>query len=220
MQQKTLVFATGNPNKIREVEELLAHAASGIDAQWKIIGLKDINCTEEIPETTPTIQGNALQKARYVADNYGVDCFSEDTGLEIDALHGEPGVDTAHYAGAQRDAEANMQKVLDKLNELNEQAATGDAVGRGAQFRTVIALIIGTQTYTFEGIVRGTIAIQKQGEKGFGYDPIFIPDDLNENNSPNYKRSFAQMTNQEKNTISHRGKAVRKLIAFLQAYSK
>ncbi|MGB0861728.1 MAG: non-canonical purine NTP diphosphatase [Saprospiraceae bacterium] len=188
---KNLVFATSNPNKIKEANDLLPTAL-------EVKGLKDIGCTEEVPETSPTIQGNALQKARYVFENYKVNCFSEDTGLEIDALDGEPGVYTARYAGEARDKEANMAKAIANLEGKSD---------RGAQFRTVIALIIDGKEYTFEGIARGTIAHQKQGTEGFGYDPIFIP--------AGYKTSFAQMTQAEKNEISHRGQAVRKLVAFL-----
>lgn len=188
---KNLVFATSNPNKIKEANNLLP-------AALEVKGLKDIGCTEEVPETSPTIQGNALQKARYVFENYQVNCFSEDTGLEIDALNGEPGVYTARYAGEARDKEANMAKAIANLEGKSN---------RGAQFRTVIALIIDGQEYTFEGIARGMIAMQKQGTEGFGYDPIFIPE--------GYDRSFAQMTQAEKNEISHRGQAVRKLVTFL-----
>jgi XTP/dITP diphosphohydrolase len=189
---KNLVFATGNPNKIKEANDLLP-------ADLEIKGLKDIGCTEDVPETSPTIQGNALQKARYVFENYKVNCFSEDTGLEIDALNGEPGVYTARYAGEARDKEANMAKAIANLEGKSN---------RGAQFRTVIALIIDGEEHTFEGIARGTIAMQKQGTEGFGYDPIFIP--------AGFDRSFAQMTQTEKNEISHRGQAVRKLVKFLR----
>ena len=192
---KELVFATANPNKIREFNEMLSEE---LRKSLNIIGLKDINCHEDIPETQPTIQGNALQKARYVIDNYSYNCFSEDTGLEIDALNGEPGVITARYAGESKDPEANMAKALQNLEGKSN---------RGAQFRTVIALSIDGVEHTFEGIARGSIALEKQGDKGFGYDPIFIPE--------GFDRSFAQMSSEEKNKISHRGQAVRKLMAFL-----
>lgn len=189
---KKIVFATGNPNKIKEVKELL-------DNQFEIIGLKDIGCTEDIPETQPTIEGNALQKARYVVENYGVNCFAEDTGLEIESLNMEPGVFSARYAGPQRSAEDNMNLVLEKLkNHTN----------RNARFKTVIALIIDGKEYTFEGIVNGKIAQTKTGDAGFGYDPIFLPE--------NQSISFAEMNSMEKNKISHRGRAVRKLIKWLQ----
>ncbi len=189
---RQLIFATGNINKIKEVNEMLS---DGMD----IAGLKDIGCFEDIPETSPTIEGNALQKARYVFTNYHVNCFSEDTGLEIDALGGEPGVYTARYAGEQRDSNANMRKAIQELENKSD---------RGAQFKTVIALIIDGQEYTFEGIARGSIAYQKMGTGGFGYDPIFIPE--------GYETSFAQMSSEEKNKISHRGKAVSLLIDFLK----
>lgn len=186
-----IVFATSNPNKVREINEILGD-------QIEIIGLKDIGCTEEIPETQPTIEGNALQKARYVYENYQVNCFAEDTGLEIDALDGAPGVITARFAGPQRDANDNMDKALGLLE---------DKTDRGAQFKTVIALILDGEEYTFEGIARGTITKEKTGDGGFGYDPIFLPD--------GHDLTFAQLDKVQKNEISHRGKATRKLMAFL-----
>ncbi|MEM9992413.1 MAG: non-canonical purine NTP diphosphatase [Bacteroidota bacterium] len=185
-----IVFATGNPNKVREINSILGDSV-------EIIGLKNIGCTEEIPETQATIEGNALQKARYVKEKYGYDCFAEDTGLEIDALNGEPGVYTARYAGPARDADANMDKALRELASKED---------RGAQFKTVIALILNGEEHTFEGIARGTIAHQKMGEQGFGYDPIFVPE--------GFDRSFAQMEANEKNVISHRGKATQLLKAY------
>lgn len=188
-----LVFATGNPHKVRELNEML-------NGQMEVVSLKDIGCTEDIPETSPTIEGNALQKARYVYENYNVNCFSEDTGLEIIALNGEPGVRSARYAGPDRSAEDNMQLVLEKL------AGQSD---RSARFKTVIALIIDGKEYTFEGIAPGTIRTEKAGDGGFGYDPIFEPND--------YSITFAEMPPAEKNKISHRGKAVRELVAFLQS---
>ncbi|MEL6720171.1 MAG: non-canonical purine NTP diphosphatase [Bacteroidota bacterium] len=189
-----IVFATHNPNKVREINEMLQGA-------FEIIGLEEIGCTKEIPETQKTIQGNALQKARHVKRNFKADCFAEDTGLEVDALHGEPGVVTARYAGLQRDANANMAKVLGKLMGQKD---------RGAQFRTVIALTLEGKEYTFEGIARGQIAMEKKGEQGFGYDPIFIPD--------GYEQTFAELSAEEKNRISHRGKATEQLKAFLAEY--
>ncbi len=189
---KKIVFATSNPNKIREVNEMLGD-------KFEIIGLKDIGCTEEVPETQETIEGNALQKARYVKDNYGVDCFSEDTGLEIDALDGAPGVYTARYGGLERSADKNMARVQTELaNKSN----------RGAQFKTVIALVLNGEEHLFPGIARGTMRKEKSGEGGFGYDPIFEPE--------GYDITFAEMDSKEKNKISHRGKAVRALIAFLE----
>jgi len=186
-----IVFATGNANKVREINEIVGDA-------FEIIGLKDIGCEEDIPETQPTIEGNALQKARYVKDNYHSDCFAEDTGLEIDALNGEPGVLTARYAGDAKDPDANMQKVLSLLL---------DKPNRAAQFKTVIALTLEGKEYLFEGIVRGNIATEKSGDKGFGYDPIFIPE--------GFDRTFAEMDAAEKNVISHRGKATLQLKKFL-----
>ncbi|MFK7808665.1 MAG: non-canonical purine NTP diphosphatase [Saprospiraceae bacterium] len=189
---KKLIFATGNPNKIKEVNQLL-------DGLFPVIGMREIGCTEEVPETQNTLQGNALQKARYLKDNYKYDCFSEDTGLEIDALDGAPGVITAHYAGPERDAIANMEKVLLELKDKED---------RGAQFRTVIALIWEGKEHLFEGIVRGRIALERSGEKGFGYDPIFIPE--------GYDQTFANIGATEKNSISHRGRAVKQLIDFFK----
>lgn len=188
---KKIVFATGNPNKIKEVKELLGN-------QFEIIGLKDIGCHEDIPETQPTIEGNALQKARYVVENYGVNCFAEDTGLEIESLNMEPGVFSARYAGPQRNSVDNMKLVLEKLKNHDN---------RNARFKTVVALIIDGEEFTFEGIVNGEISHKKTGDGGFGYDPIFLPEDQ--------KISFAEMGSTEKNKISHRGRAVRKLIEWL-----
>ena len=189
---KKIIFATGNPNKIKEVKELLNN-------KFEIIGLQDIGCQEDIPETQPTIEGNALQKARYVVDNYDVNCFAEDTGLEIESLNMEPGVYSARYAGEQRSSEDNMNLVLEKLKNQDN---------RKARFKTVVALIIDGEEFTFEGIVNGKIAFEKTGKDGFGYDPIFLPEDQ--------KISFAEMGSAEKNEISHRGRAVRKLIAWLE----
>ena len=187
-----IIFATGNPNKIKEVNQILR------DTPIIIKGLQDIGCTEDIPETQPTIQGNAIQKADYVTQNYQVNCFSEDTGLEVDALNGAPGVNTARYAGETKSAEANMAKILEKL---------GDTTKRTARFRTVIALNLGDSQHLFEGICEGNIAYQKTGEGGFGYDPIFLPQGYE-------GRSFAELSKEEKNKISHRGIAVRKLMDF------
>ncbi len=187
-----LLFATGNPNKVREVNEMLK-------GQFEIESLKDIGFTEDIPETMPTIQGNALLKARFVKDRFGLDCFAEDTGLEVDALNGEPGVYTARYAGPAKNHDANMDLLLQKL---------GSTENRGAQFRTVIALILNGEELLFEGIARGTIAHQKSGVHGFGYDPVFIPE--------GYEQTFSEMSAEVKHGISHRGKAVRGLIEYLK----
>ncbi len=186
-----LVFATNNAHKIKEVAQILGDKIS-------VLSLKDIKCFEELPETQPTIPGNAIQKAEFVRKKYKVACFSEDTGLEIDALHGEPGVHTAYYAGAQRSANDNMQLVLTKLGATKKRAA---------RFRTVIALMMEDTMYVFEGIVEGKIALAPRGTKGFGYDPIFIP--------KGFRRTFAEMNDNEKNMISHRARAVAKLVDFL-----
>ncbi len=186
-----LVFATGNVNKVREISKQLG-------GKIELVGLKDIGCLEEIPETTGTIQGNAIQKAQYVYDKYGMDCFAEDTGLEVTALDMEPGVDTAMYAGEERDANANMDKVLVSLQDKED---------RTARFRTVIAFVRDGEVRTFEGIVNGNIAMEKTGEKGFGYDPIFRPEEEG--------RTFAEMTDEEKNQISHRARAMAKFMDFL-----
>jgi XTP/dITP diphosphohydrolase len=186
-----LVFATNNSNKLSEIRSL-------VPAEIEILSLKDINCNEQLPETNPTLQENALQKAKYVFDNYGFNCFADDTGLEIDALGGEPGVYSARYAGGDCKAEDNMQKVLKKL--------TGEE-NRTAKFRTVIALIINREATLFEGECNGSIAKTKSGAEGFGYDPIFIPE--------GYDLTFAEMNKDEKGKISHRGKAVKKLVGFL-----
>lgn len=192
-----LVFATNNPNKIAEIQNQLGE---GYDFK----SLKEVGCTEEIPETTQTLAGNARQKAHFLKDNYGHDCFSEDTGLEIDALGGAPGVDTAHYAGPERSAQANNKKVLLGLSGSDE---------RTARFRTFICLLIDGEEHLFEGVCEGRIAKHEMGSDGFGYDPIFIPTEGD-------GRSFAEMSRTEKQVISHRGHAVAKLVAFLRERSQ
>ena len=189
MKVKKIIFATGNPNKLKEIK-------SAINS-FEIVGLKDLGITEEIPETGDTLKKNALQKAKYVYDKTGLDCFSDDTGLEIEALDFRPGVDSAMYAGADCNSENNMRKVLRELeNKTN----------RAAQFKTVIALILQGKEYFFEGVVRGEILKEKNGKDGFGYDPIFRP--------VGHKESFAEMSIDQKNEISHRGLAVKKLVSF------
>ncbi len=189
---RKIVFATGNPNKVREVNEVLPDTMT-------IIGLKDIGCTEELPETNPTLEGNALQKARYVYENFGQDCFAEDTGLFVDALNGEPGVYTARYAGENCTPDDNIDLLLKNLDGENK---------RTARFRTIIALILNGEEFLFEGVAEGGISRGRQGNGGFGYDPVFIPE--------GFQTSFAEMTAEAKNVISHRAKAVKKLIAFFE----
>ena len=186
-----LVFATNNKNKIKEIKKLIGDSI-------ELLSLADINCSEDIPETSNTIAGNALQKAQYVFEKYGYNCFADDTGLEIESLNSEPGIYSARYAGTQRDANDNMAKVLTNLK---------DEVNRNAHFKTVIALIIDGNESLFEGIAEGEITETKSGSKGFGYDPIFKP--------IGYETTFSEMSLDEKNEISHRGKAVRQLSTFL-----
>ena len=190
MKVNKIVFATGNPNKLKEIK-------SAINS-FKIVGLKDMGINEEIPETGDTLKKNALQKAKYVYEKTGLDCFSDDTGLEIEALNYRPGVYSAMYGGPDCNAENNMRKVLKELKE---------APNRAAQFKTVIALILKGKEYFFEGVVKGEILKEKKGKDGFGYDPIFRP--------LGYKESFAEMSIAQKNEISHRGLAVKKLVKFL-----
>ncbi|WP_010182209.1 non-canonical purine NTP diphosphatase [Aquimarina agarilytica] len=188
-----IVFATNNQNKVREVQALLPDTI-------ELLSLKDLKCFEDIPETSATIEGNAIQKAQYVYDNYGYSCFADDTGLEVEALNGEPGIYSARYAGPEKDAEKNMQKLLSNLATKNN---------RNAHFKTVIALVgFSPELLTFEGICKGEITTEKLGDQGFGYDPIFMP--------KGYQTTFAQMPLAEKNKIGHRGKAVQKLISFFK----
>lgn len=187
-----LVFATNNAHKLSEIRAML-----GDDIE--VLSLADINCHDDIPETADTLQGNALIKARWVKERYGLDCFADDTGLEVDALGGGPGVHTARYAYPDRhDPEANTRKLLAELQNKND---------RSAQFRTVIALILNGGEHLFEGIVRGAIAPEERGTEGFGYDSVFIPEETG--------KTFAELGVDVKNRISHRARAVRKLVAFL-----
>lgn len=186
-----LVFATHNLNKYKEVKALMPN-------HIELVSLTDIGCFDDIPETEPTIEGNAKLKAMYVRDHYNLNCFADDTGLEVDALHGAPGVYSARYAGPQNDSEANMNKLLMHLE---------NSVDRSAHFKTVIALSLDDGEELFTGICEGIILMGKQGEEGFGYDPIFQPN--------GYSQSFAEMNQKEKGLISHRGRAIAKLIAFL-----
>ncbi|MCD2260822.1 non-canonical purine NTP diphosphatase [Psychroserpens luteolus] len=186
-----LVFATNNLNKLKEVQAL-------IPDHIQLLSLKDIGCFEDVPETQMTIEGNAIQKAVYIKDHYGYDCFADDTGLEVEALNGEPGVFSARYAGESRDANNNMDLLLNNLKEKPD---------RTAQFKTVIALDLNGKLETFTGICKGAITTTKQGNKGFGYDPIF--------KAEGYDKTFAEISLEEKNKIGHRGKAVRLLVNFL-----
>ncbi|MDB2418649.1 non-canonical purine NTP diphosphatase [Flavobacteriaceae bacterium] len=186
-----LVFATNNLHKLKEVQEMLSNAI-------EVLSLKDIGCFEDIEETESTLEGNAKLKANYITEKYGFDCFADDTGLEVEALYGNPGVYSARYAGEHGNAEKNMEKLL---NELQNKSS------RKAKFRTIIALNLKNKQYLFEGICDGEILNEKTGVKGFGYDPIFKP--------KNASCSFAEMNSEEKNIISHRGIAIQKLVNFL-----
>jgi XTP/dITP diphosphohydrolase len=187
-----VVFATNNKNKILEVQQMLPTTI-------EIISLESIGCFEEIPETAATIEENAIMKANYVTQKYGYDCFADDTGLEVEALNGEPGVFSARYAGEQRNSEDNMNKVLEALSNQSN---------RKAQFKTVIALNLNGEQFLFTGVARGEITLEKTGNQGFGYDPIFKPE--------GFDVTFAQLSLEEKGAISHRGKATEQLIAFLK----
>lgn len=191
-----ICFATNNAHKVQEINQLLG-------GSFRVVSLVDIGCTEELSEDQDTLAGNSQQKATYVYRNYSVNCFADDTGLEVDSLDGKPGVYSARYAGPQRDSEDNMQLLLDKL---------ADEPDRSAQFRTIITLWLDDQMHQFEGIVRGAIATERSGSQGFGYDPIFVPE--------GHTQSFATMTTEAKNQMSHRGQAVRKLVDFLDAYAE
>ncbi|MBL7972547.1 MAG: non-canonical purine NTP diphosphatase [Prolixibacteraceae bacterium] len=186
-----LVFATNNPHKLQEIKHLLNNSI-------ELLCLSDIPCDDEIPENQETLEGNAAEKSFYIFDKYGLNCFADDTGLEIEALNGEPGVYSARYAGKERDSGKNMDLVLEKLSGTKN---------RKARFRTVISLIIDGHETQFEGIVDGEILEEKRGQTGFGYDPIFRPEESTS--------SFAEMTLEEKNKISHRGRAVQKLVEYL-----
>lgn len=186
-----LVFATNNQHKLQEIKQLL-------NGSFELLSLNDIGCEEEIPENQETLEGNAAEKSFYIFNKYGLNCFADDTGLEIEALNGEPGVYSARYAGEERNADRNMNRVLAKLDKIKN---------RKARFRTVISLVIGGRETQFEGIVNGSILEEKRGKSGFGYDPIFLPDES--------KLCFAEMPLDEKNKISHRGRAVQKLVEYL-----
>lgn len=191
--RRKLVFATNNAHKLDEIRAILGD-------EIEIVSLADIGCHTDIPETADTLEGNALQKARYVYEHYHCDCFADDTGLEVEALNGAPGVHTARYAYPDRhDPEANTRKLLDALKEKSS---------RRAQFRTVIALILNGEEHLFDGRVEGSIATEKRGTEGFGYDPVFIPEDSG--------KTFAELGVEAKNRISHRARAVARLCEFLR----
>ena len=185
-----LVFASNNKNKIQEIQALVPNTI-------QIVSLEEIGCFEDIPETAVTIEGNAILKANYVTEKYGYDCFADDTGLEVKALNGAPGVYSARYAGEQKDANDNMDKLLFKLK---------DKTNRKANFKTVIALNLKGKQNLFSGIIHGKIIEEKIGANGFGYDPIFVAD--------GYNKTFAELSMEEKSTISHRGIAVKQLIEY------
>ena len=186
-----LVFATNNVNKLKEVQEMLPNSI-------ELLSLKDIHCFDEIDETETTLEGNARLKASHITAKFGYNCFADDTGLEVESLDGKPGVYSARFAGEPSNSENNMQKLLVDLE---------DKENRKAQFRTAVALNLDGKKHLFEGICKGEILTKKQGEKGFGYDPIFTP--------AGFSKSFAEMTSEEKNIISHRGIAIKKLVDFL-----
>lgn len=192
--KRKLVFATNNAHKLEEVSAILGE-------QIELLSLSDINCHTDIPETADTLEGNALLKSSFVFKNYHLDCFADDTGLEVEALNGAPGVHSARYAeGEGHDAQANMKKLLYNLEGIEN---------RKAQFRTVISLILDEKEYLFEGVIKGEIIKEKRGDSGFGYDPIFLPE--------GYEQTFAELGNEIKNRISHRALAVNKLCEFLHS---
>lgn len=186
-----IVFATNNAHKLQEVQQLLGQ-------EFELVTLSQCGIVEDIPENEPTLEGNALSKVRYVYSRTGCNCFADDTGLEVDALGGEPGVRSARYATDGHDDQANKRLLLERLSGVES---------REAQFRTAVALILDGEEYLFEGIVRGQITTEERGDGGFGYDPLFIPE--------GYDKTFAELSSDEKNAISHRGRAVRKLVDFL-----
>lgn len=187
-----LCFATNNEHKLREVRQLLGD-------QHRVLSLSDIGCVEELREDQDTLEGNSLQKAQYIFDRYQVSCFADDTGLEVEALQGAPGVYSARYAGDQRNDNDNIRLLLKNLDK---------SVNRRARFRTIITLVMQGEVHQFEGIANGEILTSKRGEHGFGYDPIFLPE--------GHQKSMAELTSAEKNAISHRGRATQKLVAFLK----
>ena len=203
-----LVFATGNPGKLREAAEILGEG-------FELVTPADVGIAEEIPETGNTLRANSMQKADYIYKKTGLDCFADDSGLEVDLLGGAPGVETARYAGPERNADANMAKLLSEMARREKEASmartngvsTGRAA-RSARFRTSVTLIIGGEHHFFDGVMEGRIALERAGEGGFGYDPIFIPE--------GYTLTNAQLGEEVKNAISHRGKALRAMAEYLR----
>ncbi len=193
LTQMKLVFSTNNQNKLFEVQKMLP-------PEIQLLSLKDINCFDDVEETEDTLEGNAKLKANHIRDNYEVDCFSDDTGLEVEALDGRPGVYSARYAGEPANAENNIEKLLGELD---------GKTNRKAQFRTAICLNLNNEEFFFEGICKGRIIEEKRGAKGFGYDPVFIPE--------GFDQTFAEMSEADKNRISHRGLAIQKLTDFLKS---
>ncbi len=194
MRTIKIVFATNNQHKLNEIRH-------SIDKKFSVVSLKEMNIQEEIPETQVSIEGNAIQKARYILENYGINCFADDTGLEVNALNNRPGVYSSRYTGPECSSEKNIAKLLEELKNCHD---------RSARFRTVIAYAEPGNTYTFEGIAEGNISVEPFGNDGFGYDPVFIP--------KGYERTFAEMTLDQKNAISHRAKALKKFIHFLNEH--
>lgn len=192
---KKIVFATNNAHKLQEIRDIVGN-------KYKILSLRDIDCHEDIDETASTLEGNAEIKARYIKEHYGYDCFADDTGLEVEALGGAPGVYSARYAGEEHDSVRNMNLLLQNMKGVEN---------RKARFRTVIALIVGDELTMMDGIVNGAIAETPEGDGGFGYDPVFIPENCNE--------TFASMSSEQKNSMSHRGRATSKLIDYLNRLS-
>jgi len=194
MNKIKLVFATNNKNKLQEVQAMLTN--------FEIVSLADIGCFDDIPETADTLEGNSILKANFVTEKYGLNCFADDTGLEVKSLNNAPGVFSARYAGSENNSENNIQKLLTELKYKSDKSA---------QFRTAVTLNIEGKQFTFEGICKGKILDKKQGEQGFGYDPIFMPE--------GFDKSFAEMNMNEKGSISHRGRAIHKLVTFLNEHS-
>ena len=197
-----IIFATGNAHKAIEAQKALGDT-------FTLIMPKELGLTEEIPENGDTLQANAIEKAEYLWKKFGKNCFADDTGLEVDALGGAPGVYSARYAGPEKGSEANMDKLL---SELQAAEQTGGEISRAARFRTVVALILDGELHLFNGVLEGRIAKERSGNQGFGYDPVFIPD--------GYSKTLAEISLEEKNAISHRGKAMRALAQFLQCLPK